>query len=129
MTSSSSLLARDRGLVWHPCASLQSPPAYAVRAASGVTLGLESARGERFEVIDEMSSWWCAIHGYRNPVLDEAARSQVSRFSDVMFGGLTHEPAAQLAEELIQLSPDGLQHPSPEGTAPGRGRVRHPAGP
>jgi len=110
MSSSSSLLARDRGLVWHPYASLESPPAYAVRAASGVTLGLESAGGERFEVIDGMSSWWCAIHGYRNPVLDEAVRSQASRFSHVMFGGLTHEPAVQLAEELIQLSPDGLAH-------------------
>jgi adenosylmethionine---8-amino-7-oxononanoate aminotransferase len=110
MSVSSSLLARDRGLVWHPYASLESPPAYAVRAASGVTLGLESAGGERFEVIDGMSSWWCAIHGYRNPVLDEAVRSQVSRFSHVMFGGLTHEPAVRLAEELIQLGPDGLAH-------------------
>ena len=57
-----------------------------------------------------MSSWWCAIHGYRNPVLDAALRDQAARFSHVMFGGLTHEPAVALAEQLVALSPAPLQH-------------------
>ena len=57
-----------------------------------------------------MSSWWSAIHGYRNPILDDAIRTQVATFSHVMFGGLTHEPAVRLAEELIRLAPDPLRH-------------------
>ncbi len=110
MSGSSSLVARDRGLVWHPYASLAGPAPYAVRAASGVTLALEAEDGEAFEAIDAMSSWWCMIHGYRNPVLDEALRGQIEQFSHVMFGGLTHEPAVTLAEELRRLSPAPLEH-------------------
>ena len=56
-----------------------------------------------------MASWWCAIHGYRHPVLDEAARDQLGKMAHVMFGGLTHEPAVELAEHLIELTPDGLE--------------------
>jgi adenosylmethionine-8-amino-7-oxononanoate aminotransferase len=81
-----------------------------VRSASGVTLSLEADDGEVFEAIDAMSSWWCMIHGYRNPALDEALRSQMERFSHVMFGGLTHEPAVRLAEALVRLSPAPLEH-------------------
>jgi adenosylmethionine---8-amino-7-oxononanoate aminotransferase len=103
-----SLLERDRGLVWHPYAALDGPAPYAVRGAAGVRLDLEAADGARFTAIDAMSSWWCAIHGYRHPVLDAAAHAQVDRFSHVMFGGLTHEPAVRLAEELAALT--GLPH-------------------
>ena len=110
MSRSASLIERDRGLVWHPYASLAGPPPYAVRAAHGVTLALEADDGETFEAIDAMSSWWSMIHGYRNPALDEALRSQMEQFSHVMFGGLTHEPAVRLAEELIGLSPRPLEH-------------------
>jgi adenosylmethionine-8-amino-7-oxononanoate aminotransferase len=110
MPASSSLVDRDRGLLWHPYASLAGPPPYAVRAASGVTLQLESIEGDRFEAVDAMSSWWSAIHGYRNPYLDDAIRAQVADFSHVMFGGLTHEPAVRLAENLIRLAPDPLRH-------------------
>jgi len=81
-----------------------------VRSASGVTLSLEADDGEVFEAIDAMSSWWCMIHGYRNPALDEALRSQMERFSHVMFGGLTHEPAVRLAEALVRVSPAPLEH-------------------
>ena len=110
MPGSSSLISRDRGLLWHPYASLAGPSPYAVRSASGVTLSLEADDGEVFEAIDAMSSWWCMIHGYRNPALDEALRSQMERFSHVMFGGLTHEPAVRLAEALVRVSPAPLEH-------------------
>jgi adenosylmethionine-8-amino-7-oxononanoate aminotransferase len=104
------LLERDRGLVWHPYAPLDGPVPYAVLAASGTGLVLESANGVRFEAIDAMSSWWCAIHGYRHPALDAALRQQCAQFSHVMFGGLTHEPAVGLAEQLVQLTPAPLRH-------------------
>ncbi|HUC26798.1 MAG TPA: adenosylmethionine--8-amino-7-oxononanoate transaminase [Streptosporangiaceae bacterium] len=106
----SALLQRDSGLVWHPYAALNGPMPYGVLAASGTRLALESADGSRFDVIDAMSSWWCAIHGYRHPVLDAALREQADQFSHVMFGGLTHEPAVRLAEQLVQITPAPLQH-------------------
>lgn len=101
------MLAFDRVHVWHPYASMVSPgSARLVRSASGVRLTLADGR----EVIDAMSSWWCAIHGYRHPVLDVAVRDQLHRMSHVMFGGLTHEPAIRLAQRLIELTPSGLEH-------------------
>ncbi|MFC4947527.1 adenosylmethionine--8-amino-7-oxononanoate transaminase [Pseudonocardia sp. GCM10023141] len=104
------LIERDRGLLWHPYAALDGPAPYAVRSASGTRLQLESVEGSRFDVLDAMSSWWCAIHGYRHPALDAAVHEQVDRFSHVMFGGLTHEPAICLAEDLVALAPGPLQH-------------------
>jgi adenosylmethionine-8-amino-7-oxononanoate aminotransferase len=77
-----------------------------VSSASGVRLTLADGR----ELIDGMSSWWCAIHGYRHPVLDAAARTQLDRMSHVMFGGLTHEPAIELARRLVALTPVPLEH-------------------
>jgi adenosylmethionine---8-amino-7-oxononanoate aminotransferase len=109
-TSAARLLARDRGLVWHPYAALDGPGPYAVLEAEGVRLQLAAEDGARFDAIDAMSSWWCAIHGYRNPVLDSALSDQSARFSHVMFGGLTHEPAVALAEQLVALSSETLQH-------------------
>jgi adenosylmethionine---8-amino-7-oxononanoate aminotransferase len=106
----SALIAADRGLVWHPYAPLDGPAPYAVTGANGVRLSLVDADGTRFEAIDAMSSWWCAIHGYRNPALDDAVRAQVDAFSHVMFGGLTHEPAIRLAAELVALTPPSLKH-------------------
>jgi adenosylmethionine-8-amino-7-oxononanoate aminotransferase len=106
----SGLLERDRGLVWHPYAALDGPSPYAVRAAHGVRLVLEAADGTEFDVIDAMSSWWCAIHGYRNPSLDAALAEQAGQYSHVMFGGLTHEPAVRLAEDLVRLTPGPLRH-------------------
>jgi adenosylmethionine---8-amino-7-oxononanoate aminotransferase len=84
-----------------------------VESAAGVRLRLAESCvpvGGVRELVDGMSSWWAAIHGYRHPVLDEAAASQLSRMSHVMFGGLTHEPAVRLCERLVSIAPDGLEH-------------------
>jgi adenosylmethionine-8-amino-7-oxononanoate aminotransferase len=110
VAATATLLDRDRGLVWHPYAALDGPSPYAVREADGVRLTLAGADGTRFEAVDAMSSWWCAIHGYRNPVLDAALAEQSARFSHVMFGGLTHEPAVALAERLVALAPGSPRH-------------------
>ncbi|MCI9887512.1 adenosylmethionine--8-amino-7-oxononanoate transaminase [Micrococcales bacterium 31B] len=91
--------------MWHPYASAAAPPTtYRVAGAHGVTLELEAAGGERFDVIDAMSSWWSAIHGYRHPHLDTALHAQADAFAHVMFGGLTHDPAITLGERLCALT-------------------------
>jgi adenosylmethionine-8-amino-7-oxononanoate aminotransferase len=101
------LLAYDREHVWHPYAALPAATApLAVESASGVRLRLADGR----ELIDGMASWWCAIHGYRHPRLDAAVRDQLDRMAHVMFGGLTHAPAVELARRLVELTPDGLEH-------------------
>ncbi len=93
--------------MWHPYGGLPAAPPQSlpVVSAQGVRLRLAGGR----ELIDGMASWWCAIHGYRHPVLDEAVREQLERMAHVMFGGLTHEPAIRLAERLTQLAPEGLE--------------------
>jgi adenosylmethionine-8-amino-7-oxononanoate aminotransferase len=97
----------DRERVWHPYAPMPGTIApLPVVSASGVRLRLAS--GE--ELVDGMSSWWAAIHGYAHPVLDAAARDQLGRMSHVMFGGLTHEPAVMLCDRLAGLAPEGLEH-------------------
>jgi adenosylmethionine---8-amino-7-oxononanoate aminotransferase len=102
-----SLLEKDRRIVWHPYGPIpgQLTPLL-VSSASGVRLRLADGR----ELVDGMSSWWAAIHGYRHPVLDAAVTEQLGRMSHVMFGGLTHEPAIRLAERLVQITPAGLEH-------------------
>jgi adenosylmethionine-8-amino-7-oxononanoate aminotransferase len=101
------ILALDRAHVWHPYAPMPATtPPYLVESASGVRLRLADGR----ELVDGMSSWWAAIHGYRHPVLDAAARAQLGRMSHVMFGGLTHEPAVRLARTLVEITPPGLAH-------------------
>lgn len=97
----------DRGHIWHPYTSMTDPlPAYPVESANGVRIRL----ADRRELIDGMSSWWCAIHGYNHPALNAAAVAQLEKTAHVMFGGLTHEPAIELARTLIDITPDGLQH-------------------
>src|ERR1700735_1276456 len=91
------LMETDRRRVWHPYAPMPGTQApLPVESASGVRL--RRARPAAPELIDGMSSWWAAIHGYQHPVLDEAARDQLSRMSHVLFGGLLHEPGGRLWE-------------------------------
>jgi adenosylmethionine---8-amino-7-oxononanoate aminotransferase len=105
LTDWDALLAFDREHVWHPYGALPSAAApLPVVSAEGVRLRLADGR----ELIDGMSSWWCAIHGYRHPALDTAISEQLGRIAHVMFGGLTHEPGVRLAERLVELTPKGL---------------------
>ena len=105
----SDLVERDRKVVWHPYASpvgdQTSSPLFPVESAEGVRLRLEDGR----ELIDGMSSWWSAIHGYRNPKIERALEAQIQRMPHVMFGGLTHEPAVTLCERLVAMAPAGLE--------------------
>jgi len=100
----STLLERDREVVWHPYAPPAASPLFAVESALGVRIRLE----EGPELIDGMSSWWSAIHGYRHPKIEAAIKDQLERMPHVMFGGLTHEPAVGLCERLVSMSPNGL---------------------
>lgn len=96
----------DRRHIWHPYTSLLHPlKVYAVRSAAGVRLKLESGQ----ELIDGMSSWWAAIHGYNHPQLNAAAKYQIDQMSHVMFGGLTHAPAIDLCQKLVSISPEVLE--------------------
>jgi adenosylmethionine---8-amino-7-oxononanoate aminotransferase len=101
----SELHTLDATHVWHPYAPLPpaSPPLL-VDGADGVHLHLRDGR----QLVDGMSSWWAALHGYRHPRLDAAVRNQLGQMSHVMFGGLTHEPAVRLAKRLVDITPPGL---------------------
>ena len=92
--------------VWHPYAPLEGAlPPCPVKSARGVLLTLEDDR----TLIDGMSSWWSVIHGYNHPVLNRAAKEQLDRMAHVMFGGLTHRPAAELASRLVRITPEPLE--------------------
>ncbi len=96
----------ERKHVWHPYASMENPaPVYPVQSASGVRLTFEDGR----KVIDGMASWWCAIHGYNVPELNVAIEFQLKDMAHVMFGGLTHQPAVELAKLLLSIAPNQME--------------------
>ena len=106
LTTHKDWVAADRDKVWHPYSAIGADlPVFPVQSAHGVRLRLADGR----ELIDGMSSWWCAIHGYNHPILNRAVEEQLADMSHVMFGGLTHRPAVELAQRLVELTPDPLQ--------------------
>jgi len=100
------IVRRDHQVIWHPYASAMQPP---LLSAVARTRGNRIVLADGRELVDGMSSWWAAVHGYNHPRLMEALHAQAGRMPHVMFGGLTHEPAVALAEKLLQLMPDGLE--------------------
>lgn len=99
------ITALDAEHVWHPYGGFPATTEpLVVASAAGTRLTLADGR----ELVDGMSSWWAAVHGYRHPVLDAALLAQSQRMSHVMFGGLTHEPATRLAQLLVEITPAGL---------------------
>lgn len=96
----------DQEHIWHPYSAMQSDlPVYQVASADGVRLKLSDGR----TLIDGMASWWCVIHGYNQPEMNAALQVQLQKMSHVMFGGLTHEPAIKLTEQLLAITPGALQ--------------------
>ena len=105
-TQINTLLDDDNNYVWHPYSSTDSDtPVFAVESAQGVHLTLSDGR----QLVDGMSSWWCAIHGYNVPELNHAIKLQLDSMAHVMFGGLTHKPAVELCKKLVEITPEKLE--------------------
>ncbi len=105
MTDVLSPLEFDQKHLWHPYTNVTKPgPTFVVKEAEGVHLTLED--GTR--LIDAMSSWWCMMHGHRNPAITGAIHQQLETLPHVMFGGLTHHAAIDLGRKLLEITPASL---------------------
>lgn len=99
-------LAFDKAHIWHPyTTTVNRMDMFPIVAADGVYLTLNDGR----RIIDGMSSWWSLVHGYNHPTMNAALKNQVDQFSHVMFGGLTHKPAIELARKLVDMTPEPIQ--------------------
>ncbi len=106
MKTQQEYLDLDKQLLWHPYTSMSHPsPHFLVEKAAQCEITLSNGK----TLVDGMSSWWSVIHGYNHPTINAAIQEQLSQFSHVMFGGLTHKPAIELAEKLIAMTPRDLQ--------------------
>lgn len=115
------ITALDAAHVWHPYGGFPAgTEPLVVASASGTRLTLADGR----DLVDGMSSWWAAVHGYRHPVLDAALQAQAGKMIHVMFGGLTHEPAVRLSQLLVELTPRVWTRSS--SATPARCRSRSP---
>ena len=95
----------DQKHLWHPYTNVEKPgPTFVVRESEGMHITLDN--GTR--LIDAMSSWWCMMHGHRNPAITKAIHDQLDKLPHVMFGGLTHEPAIELGRKLLEITPASL---------------------
>jgi adenosylmethionine-8-amino-7-oxononanoate aminotransferase len=96
----------DRRHLWHPYSNITNPsPTLYAKEADGIWVTLDDGR----KVIDAMSSWWCMLHGHRNPAICRAIHNQIDRMPHIMFGGITHDPAIELGQRLIDITPSSLQ--------------------
>ncbi len=104
-TTVEEMLEFDREHIWHPYSSVVNPPpVFPVAGANGTRIQLEDGR----TLIDGMASWWSVIHGYQHPQINRALHDQIDNMAHVMFGGLTHRPAVELAARLVDITPDPL---------------------
>ena len=105
-TPTDALVEYDRQHIWHPYSAIGADqPLWRVTSANGVRLKLADGT----ELIDGMSSWWSAIHGYNHQVMNQALKDQLDNMSHVMFGGLTHDPAIELAKLLVEITPSNIE--------------------